>query len=133
MTWQHEGALYKLVLSFLGFCLHSGTDNVAYDATVRSQLAWSKVLRSLPHSYYISVVGYLPSTIKIKTQLDASNSASSGASSILYRLCGVDTSQWLDHGSDGLLSVATQEFPVLSQYAPPCCTKRQKAKTKSKN
>jgi uncharacterized protein YhhL (DUF1145 family)/pimeloyl-ACP methyl ester carboxylesterase len=131
LTWRHPQALYKLFLSILGFCLHSGTDNVAYDVTVRSQLEWAKLLRTLPDTYYISVTGNLPYVKQtwlraIKTWLVGSEAH--------RRLYGVDTSTWLEKGSDGLLSVHTQEYPRLAEQLPVCskCSAEQPPTAKAK-
>lgn len=117
LTWREPSALYKLVLSMLGFCLHSGTDNVAYDVTVRSQLAWAKELRTLPSTFYISVAGRLPQHKQSWLRSIKNWIVRSACPRWLY---GIDTSRWLESGSDGLLSVYTQEYPRLGTMLPQC-------------
>lgn len=94
----------------LGVCIHTTTDNSAYDMTLQSQLAWSDHLPTRPDTYYLSVVGtsYKKSPIAYVYTI------------LLYMLralpksvCGIDTSDWLQRGYDGLLTAYTQEYPKL--------------------
>lgn len=104
----------------LGYCLHSNTDNVAYDVTIKSQLEWAKVLLTFPHCRYISVVGQLiPAELPSRNQYGFINVCRSIIkmlrAEVSPRICGIDTSGWTARGSDGLLSVHTQEYPRLHE------------------
>lgn len=119
LTRNDAGAFEKLLLSLLGYCLHSGTDNVAYDVTIQSQIEWAKTLRSFPSSHYISVVGKLETAeVNSWRAYELVGLAYRTATNLLRseappRICGVDTSSWMHTGSDGLLTVYTQEYPRL--------------------
>ena len=39
------GSLLKLLQACLGYCVHSNTDNISWDASIHGQLAWSTVLQ----------------------------------------------------------------------------------------
>ena len=129
ITWRDKGALKKLALSLVGFCLHSNTDNVAFDCTILSQLEWAKVLKSFPSTHYISVVGKLEPVGKM-ISTGGGGSSAGGLRSFNFakiygvittllrneappRVSAVNTREWMRAGTDGLLSVYTQEYPRL--------------------
>ena len=57
LGYANNGSLLRLLKALFGFCLHSTTDNIAYDASVQSQLAWNAVHVAYTSTYYMSVVG----------------------------------------------------------------------------
>jgi len=124
LTWRNPEATKRLVLSLFGYCLHSGTDNIAYDASILSQLEWAKHLHTYSDSHYISLVGKLEPASVLNTSILLNFSKIYGQIAKRARseappvVNGVDTSQWLCSGSDGLLSVHTQEYPRLMEVHP---------------
>ena len=59
LGYTNKGSLLRLLKALLGFCVHSTTDNIAYDASVQSQLAWNAVHVAYKSTYYLSMVGNL--------------------------------------------------------------------------
>lgn len=57
LGYNQHGAHYRFLKALCGYCLHSTTDNISYDASIQSQLAWNGVLRSYPNTFYLSLVG----------------------------------------------------------------------------
>ena len=112
LSRKHPNASTKLGMACLGMCIHSTTDNSSYDMTLQSQLAWARQLGELDSIYFLSIVG---------TACDSADKASSIAfelrKSMLrkmpYEVAGVDTSDWMDEGFDGLLTARTQVLTTL--------------------
>ena len=110
--WPLRRSLRTLGLAMLGICVHTTTDNSAYDMTVQSQMAWADHLPTLSQTYFMSVVG---------TSYRSAPAFVSLAYSFLWwtlrsvpkSVAEIDTSQWLCRGYDGLLSTSTQEYPKL--------------------
>jgi hypothetical protein len=62
----HKNAFYSLLRVCLGICVHSTTDNSAYDMTWHAQLKWNRYLTTTPNTYYLSVAGtncYSPTSL----------------------------------------------------------------------
>jgi hypothetical protein len=57
LGYKNKGSLLRLLKALFGFCMHSTTDNIAYDASVQSQLAWNAVHVAYNSTYYLSMVG----------------------------------------------------------------------------
>lgn len=55
LRYNHKHALYNLLRVWLGICVHSTTDNSAYDMTVHAQMKWSNYLRTNPGIFYLSI------------------------------------------------------------------------------
>ena len=114
LSRSRPGALRRLLNAFGGFCIHSTTDNAAYDMTLHSQLEWSNTLHSISGTYYSSIVGTTfenePSILAYLVYTLRPYILRSVPRSVL----GIDTSQWMESGFDGLLSARTQEFPFLA-------------------
>lgn len=114
LSYTREGSFARLLYALGGYCIHSTTDNAAYDMTIHSQLEWSQLLHSIEGTFYSSIVG-------TTFQNDPSM-----LSYLIYALrpyflrtiprnvVGIDTNKWMETGFDGLLSARTQEFPFLS-------------------
>jgi hypothetical protein len=106
----------KLVMALLGYCVHTTCDNAAYDMTLHSQAQWAEKLTTCASIYYYSVVGVLPKKPSIVRRI---------ISAIRYRAMKAlkfeqwNTTNWLNDGMDGLLSVKTQSFPFLGPHAHP--------------
>ena len=94
LSFRHEGSFLRLMKGLLGFCVHSTTDNIAYDSSLHSQLAWNAVLKWFPTSCYVSIVG--------KVSAQASSAVLDSLRSLLFRdssskfdtIAGVDVSKW---------------------------------------
>eukprot|EP01036_Dinobryon_divergens_P022297 gene22297-30540_t len=125
-----NGSLLRLLKALFGFCLHSTTDNIAYDASVQSQLAWNAVHVAYKSTYYLSMVGNMDE-----------NSSTGGMLAVVRslvaflmrdnglkhdKISGIDVSNWATTGGDGLLSVHTQEFPRLMSYIGLDCPSSKK-------
>jgi len=103
--------------------MHTNKDNISYDASIHSQLIWSKHLKLYPCTYYFNLVGKLDDKrfmsfgYPIEYFLKIINYQS--PTSIIS---GVDTSNWGSTGNDGLLEVYTQEYPfrLILDKAKPC-------------
>ena len=59
LGYGYNGSLLRLLKALFGVCVHSTTDNIAYDASVQSQLAWNVVYKAYKSTYYLSLVGKL--------------------------------------------------------------------------
>jgi hypothetical protein len=59
LGYGYNGSLLRLLKALFGVCVHSTTDNIAYDASVQSQLAWNVVHKAYKSTYYLSLVGKL--------------------------------------------------------------------------
>ncbi len=134
LGYDCEGSLKRLFHACLGYCLHSNTDNVAYDASIKSQLAWSEELQTFSDCHYFSVVGHAQKDSAASAPPQPTISAmisevlSSVTAPIRYLvtsgpnsthdlpeiLCGLSTGRWACAGGDGLLDAHTQEYPKLS-------------------
>ena len=102
--------------------MHTNKDNISYDASIHSQLIWSKHLKLYPCTFYFNLVGKLDDKsfmnleYPIKYLLKIINYQSPTSF-----ISGVDTSNWGATGNDGLLEVYTQEYPfrlILDKTAP---------------
>lgn len=112
---SHEHALGTLCRALAGCCIHSSTDNAAYDMTLHSQLEWSEYLHSIPGTYYSSVVGTSYHNVTSYVTYFWYRIRPFLLRSVPRSVLGMDTSDWFAAGGDGLLSVRTQEFPFLSK------------------
>jgi len=124
--WQLRGLIMPLVFASAGICVDTNTDNLPYDATVHSQHAWAKMLRPIEGTRYVNIVGcrakrlpmqgrYAVLNLLQKLFLYAMHSTvvalKQSSDEYSSEIGGIDTSRWLDRGSDGLLSVHTQDSP----------------------
>ena len=113
LSHRRQGSFRRLLNALAGFCIHSTTDNAAYDMTLHSQLEWSNTLQTISGAYYSSIVGTTfenePSIIAYLVYVMRPFILRSVPRSVL----GIDTSKWMESGFDGLLSARTQEFPFL--------------------
>jgi hypothetical protein len=117
------------MLSLLGVCLHSGTDNIAYDLSIKSQLEWAKYLQTFPHCHYISIAGKLTPATLGRFSLGSlfnlnklySFLSRGGKPEVSPMINGIETRRWMSTGSDGLVSVYSQEYPRLHStlVSPP--------------
>eukprot|EP01034_Spumella_vulgaris_P024532 gene24532-30888_t len=124
MDNSHRGSLLCLFHALLGFCIHSTTDNVSYDASVHAQRVWGSELVTFPSCYYVSVVG-LGTTLP---HINSENMTTCGRllqyiGEIYLRLSaghipqcvggGLSSAHWSEGRHDGLLNAHTQEYPKL--------------------
>ena len=109
LSRKNLGSGLRLFLALLGCCVHTTTDNSAYDMTIHSQVYWSQYSTTMPNTYYLSIIG--------TTYAHASWVAylTYALPNLLYRslprsVCGIDTSQWCRRGYDGLLRYVLRYF-----------------------
>jgi hypothetical protein len=122
---NHQSSLFHLIRVFMGICIHTATDNSAYDMTVHSQLVWNRHLRASAEVYYLSIVGtncysptssslhrffYLMRTLMIRV-IPSSVQCGTGQIPLLIK-----ASDLIDSKFDGMLYSLEQGYPSLARY-----------------
>lgn len=114
------------MLAFLGAGVYTNTDNLAFDTSLQAMSTWQHCLINSPHCHYFSIVGniridesshgskrlqdhekqaWIPRMLK-KVYLSVNRP-------IPPQVAGINTSTWLDEGTDGLVTVFSQRYPRL--------------------
>ena len=108
--WYKKGSWMKLLKSLIGIELTSNsTDNLAFDASIHSQLIWNHYINIYSDTYYINIIGKLTNISYFKWFINLLLNGN-----IPLKILHFDTSEWLKLGSDGLLTVFTQLYPQLN-------------------
>jgi len=99
LSHKKDYSLISLVNAFLGHCVHTTTDNSAYDMTLHSQQEWAKKLKTYPDTYYMTIVGttYENSSIFNRIIYDFIDYF---MFTIPTLISGIDTSKWATEVSD---------------------------------
>ena len=115
LRFDHPRAPKTLLKAMCGLCIHSSTDNAAYDMTLQSQLVWADYLRNIPGTFYASVVGTTYANTPSYLSYLAYHLRPLFLRAPPLMTCGIDTSDWNSTGFDGLVSARSQAFPFLSE------------------
>lgn len=127
LHWRNRGALMKLLAAMFGAGIHINADNIAFDASVQSQLLWQRCMIASPRTQYLSIMGniHLESSAWMgssKHRLDNKQAFISWVLRTYYSLVdralpdeigGVATAHWANEGTDGLISSYSQKYPRL--------------------
>jgi len=92
LDYSQKGSLIRFLKALCGFCLHSTTDNISYDGSIQSQLAWNGSIRTSPRSFYMSIVGNFTGQMSVLKRIAGLFTRLSSTNHGI--VAGVDVSEW---------------------------------------